>query len=136
MSYFAVVNDAYAVEFDNPRSHKRLPRFVTLDDAREYLSIMWIATAESGEIVGCVCAKASSFVWRHHKSNIQEVHPKVWETKFSSSVTKFGNLLDFVQLFKAFGNNYFAQISHILRQFFKGVKIYHFSSEIIFKQLL
>ena len=34
-----------------------------------------------------------------------------------SSVTRLGDLLDFVQLFKAFGNNYFAQISYILRQF-------------------
>ena len=33
------------------------------------------------------------------------------------SVTKLGDLLDFGQLFKAFGNNYFAQILHILRQF-------------------
>ena len=46
------------------------------------------------------------------------------------------DLLDFGQILKAFGNNYFAQISHILGQFFKkGVKIYHFSSEIIFGQL-
>ena len=28
-----------------------------------------------------------------------------------------GDLLDFGQLFKAFGNNEFAQISYILRQF-------------------
>ena len=34
-----------------------------------------------------------------------------------SSVTRLGNLFDFGQLFKAFGNNYFAQISYILRQF-------------------
>ena len=32
------------------------------------------------------------------------------------SVTRFGDFLDFGQLFKAFGNNYFAQISYILRQ--------------------
>ena len=37
--------------------------------------------------------------------------------KVASSVTRFGNFLDFGQLFKAFGNNQFAQISHILRQF-------------------
>ena len=29
------------------------------------------------------------------------------------SVTKLGDLLHFGQLFKAFGNNYFAQIAHI-----------------------
>ena len=44
--------------------------------------------------------------------------------------------MDFGQLFKAFGNNLFTQISQILRQFFKGVKIFNFSSEIIFLQLL
>ena len=36
--------------------------------------------------------------------------------------------LYFGRLFKAYGNNYFAQISH---RDVKGVKIYHFSSEII-----
>ena len=34
------------------------------------------------------------------------------------SVIRLGDLLDFGPLFKAFGNNSFAQISHILRQFF------------------
>ena len=33
------------------------------------------------------------------------------------SVTRLGDLLNFGQLFKAFGNNQFVQISHILRQF-------------------
>ena len=47
------------------------------------------------------------------------------------SVTRLGDLLHFGQLFKACVNNYFAQIAHIVRQFFKGVKIFHFSSEII-----
>ena len=37
--------------------------------------------------------------------------------KLTVSVTKFGDFLDFGQLFKAFGNNYFAQISHIHKQF-------------------
>jgi len=53
-----------------------------------------------------------------------------------TSVTRLGDLLDFGQLFKAFGNNKFAQISHILRHFCKVVKIYLFSSEIILGQLL
>ena len=44
------------------------------------------------------------------------------------SVTRLGNLLHFGQLFKAYGNNYFVQIAHISRQFFKAVKIFHFSS--------
>ena len=34
-----------------------------------------------------------------------------------TSVTRLGDLLDFGQLFKTFGNNYFAQISYILCQF-------------------
>ena len=34
-----------------------------------------------------------------------------------SSVTRLGDLLDFEQYFKAFGNYLFAQFSHILRQF-------------------
>ena len=52
------------------------------------------------------------------------------------SVTRLGDLLHFWQSFKAFGNNKFAQISYILGNFCKGVKIIHFSSEIIFGQLL
>ena len=53
-----------------------------------------------------------------------------------TSVTRLGDLSDFGQLFKAFCNNYFAQISHILCNFCKCVKIFHFYSEIIFGQLL
>ena len=33
------------------------------------------------------------------------------------SVTRFGDFLHFGQPFKAFGNNYFNQITHIFRQF-------------------
>ena len=43
-----------------------------------------------------------------------------------SSVTRFGDLLHFGQLFKAFGNNYFAWIAYILSDFCKGVEIFHF----------
>ena len=50
----------------------------------------------------------------------------------TSSVTRLGNLLQFGQLFKACGNNYFAQIAHIL---VKVSKIFHFYSEIFFGQL-
>ena len=53
-----------------------------------------------------------------------------------ASVTRLGNLLHFGQLFKAYGNNYFAQIAHILGNFCEVVEIFHFSSEIIFGQLL
>ena len=51
-------------------------------------------------------------------------------------MTRLGDLLHFGQLFKAGGNNYFAQIAHILGNFCKSVKIFHFSSEIIFGRLL
>ena len=44
----------------------------------------------------------------------------------ASSVTIFDDLLHFRQLFKACGNNYFVQIAHILGNFCKGVKIFHF----------
>ena len=57
---------------------------------------------------------------RHHDDNIdgddnEEV--RFNQVQLLTSVTRFGDLLNFGQLFKAFGNNYFAQISHILRQF-------------------
>ena len=39
-------------------------------------------------------------------------------------VTRLGEFLHFGQLFKAFGNNYFTQISHILRHFFAKVSKY------------
>ena len=35
----------------------------------------------------------------------------------TTSVTRLGNLMHFVQLFQACGDNYFAQIAHIFRQF-------------------
>ena len=43
-----------------------------------------------------------------------------------NSVTRLGYLLHFGQLFEACGNNYFAQITHILGHFCKGVKIFIF----------
>ena len=54
----------------------------------------------------------------------------------SNSVPRLGDLLHFGQLFKAFDNNVFFQISHILRQFLKVFKSIDFSSDIIFRQLL
>ena len=62
--------------------------------------------------------------------------PKTEEIEIIASVTRFGNFLHFEQPFKAGGNNYFTQITHILGDFCKGVKIIHFSSEFIFGQLL
>ena len=45
-----------------------------------------------------------------------------------TSVTRLGDVLNFGQLFKACGNNYFA---HFYRQFCKGVKIFFFLVESI-----
>ena len=42
---------------------------------------------------------------------------EIHRTRAITSVTILDDLLNFGQLFKAFGNNKFAQISHILRQF-------------------
>ena len=53
-----------------------------------------------------------------------------------NSVTRLGNLLDFGHLFKAFATINLPKSSTFLGNFCKGVKIYHFSSEIIFGQLL
>ena len=51
-------------------------------------------------------------------------------------MTRLGDFLHFGQPFKASDNNYFTQIAHIVGIFCKGVKIIHFSCEIIFGQLL
>ena len=57
--------------------------------------------------------------------------------KATASVTSLGDLLHFGQLLKICGNHYFAKIAHILGNFCKGVKIFHFvPSETIFGQLL
>ena len=52
------------------------------------------------------------------------------------SVTRFGVLLNFGQLFKAFATINFTKSPTFLGNFCKGVKIYHFSSENIFGTLL
>ena len=57
----------------------------------------------------------------------------IWEV---SSVTRLGYLLDLRQLFKALCNNFLPKSPTFLVNFCNGVKIYHFSSEIIFGQLL
>ena len=46
--------------------------------------------------------------------NIKKNKRQTW---YTNSVTRLGDLLDFGQIFKAFGNNLFVQISHILRKF-------------------
>ena len=52
-------------------------------------------------------------------------------TSLSLSVTRLEDLLDFGQLFKTFVNNYLSKSPTFLGNFSKGVKIYHFSIEII-----
>ena len=52
------------------------------------------------------------------------------------SVIRLDDILHFGQLFKTFGNNYFAQTATFLGNFCEVVKIFHFSSGIIFGQLL
>ena len=59
---------------------------------------------------------------------------KCFEATFS--VTRFGKLLDFVQLFKAIATNYLPKSPTFLGNFSKGVKFFKFSSNIIFGQLL
>ena len=54
--------------------------------------------------------------------------------RFRTSVTRLGDLLDFGQLFKATIN--LAKSPSFLGNFRKGVKIYHFSREIILGQVL
>ena len=59
-----------------------------------------------------------------------------WNECWPSSVTGLDDLLHFGQLFKAYENNYFAQIDHIWGNFCMGIKIFQCSSEIIFEELL
>ena len=47
-----------------------------------------------------------------------------------TSVARVGDVLHFGQLFKACVTKYFAQIAHILDNFCKGFKIFHFCREI------
>ena len=53
-----------------------------------------------------------------------------------SSVTRLGVFLHFGQLFKSLATINLPKSLTFLGNFCKGVKIYHFSSEIIFGQLL
>ena len=46
----------------------------------------------------------------------REDNVSYWAASLIFSVTRLGDLLDFGQVFKAFGNHYFAQISHIIGQ--------------------
>ena len=51
-------------------------------------------------------------------------------------MTRLGNLLDFGQFLKPFATINLSKSPTFLGNFCKGVKIVHFSSEIIFGQLL
>ena len=51
-------------------------------------------------------------------------------------MTRFGDLLDFGQLLKPLATINLPKSPTVLGNFCVGVKIYHFSSEIIFGQLL
>ena len=54
----------------------------------------------------------------------------------SSSETRFGDLLDFGQILKPLAKINLLKSATLLGNFCEGVKIYHFSSEIIFGQHL
>ena len=61
-------------------------------------------------------------LWNGAEAHLHEFIVNPWSSMVNpglgtSSVTRLGNLFDFGQLFKAFGNKYFAEISHILGQF-------------------
>ena len=55
---------------------------------------------------------------------------------FTDGVTRLGDLLDFGQVLKPLATINLPKSPTFLGNFCKGVKIYHFSCEIIFEQLL
>ena len=71
----------------------------------------WLALSHFIEINLCAVSISWS-LW---------THDRMIRTFVSVSVTRLGDLLDFGQVLKAFGNNQFAKISHILSQFFVRV---------------
>ena len=54
--------------------------------------------------------------WSCLKENYLTLKMEISSFSLTTSVTRLGDLLDFGQLFKAFGNIYVAQISYILRK--------------------
>ena len=96
------------------------------DDTTE----LWMPTKRASSLVG-----KKNFSTQRRRSKRAQNNPLLSKRFFwdESSVTRFGDFLHFGQLFKACGNNYFAQIAHIVC---KGVKSFIFCSEIIFVQLL
>ena len=62
---------------------------------------------------------------------------KFFDANVSTSVTRFGDLLYFGQLFKAWATIILPKLPTHFRQFLsKGVKIFHFTREILYGQLL
>lgn len=59
---FDVVNAAYDPEIgDSGFAFKTCPRFVTVDEVRNYMDSFWIMrNYAKGEIVGCVCARVAN----------------------------------------------------------------------------
>ena len=84
----------------------------------------------------CFCRNLYEPFYKNIENKSKEKYRRFYFVDVSfwldNRVTRLGDSLHFDQLFKACGNNYFAQISHILGNFCKGVKIFNFSSGIIF----
>ena len=76
------------------------------------------------------------FVQRQKRNILLIMNAGTLSTLAGCNVTRFGDLLDFGQLFKAFETINLPKSLTFLDIFCVGVKIYHFSSEIIFGQLL
>ena len=57
-------------------------------------------------------------------------------TVYVVSVTRYGDLLDFGQLLKPLATIDLPKSLTFLGNFYKGVKMHHFSSEILFRQVL
>ena len=73
------------------------------------------------------------------QKDFQDQCPPVPISRYLSiifSVTRSGDLLDFGKLLKSLATINLPKSPKFLGNFRKGVKIYHFSSEIMFRQLL
>ena len=88
--------------------------------------------------------KTSLFVKKDFKTKLgvkchHEAFPYMrqqYNVHLPTSVTRLGDFLHFGQPFKACCNNYFSQVATMLGNFWKGVKIIYFSSEIILGNFL
>ena len=67
---------------------------------------------------------------------MMNIHKKCFQRWVGCSVTRLSDFLHFGQLFKAQGTIILTKLLTLLGNSCKGVKILHFSSEIIFGQLL